>query len=160
MLSTVLTLTDYHISLIIWVTLIIVSIVVELITEDLVIIWGTCGAIIAFIAAALKAEVWLQLLLFALSTLLFIILLGPIVKKRRKKETIRTNADRLIGMVATVTEDFSNNEIGKVSVNNQIWRATSMNNESFVEGEKVQIEALSGAKVVVSKIKNEKIIRL
>ena len=133
---------------------------VEMITEDLVIIWGTCGAVIAFVAALFKAEVWVQLLLFTLATILFIVLLGPIVKKKRKKETIHTNADRLIGMTATVVEPFSNNEIGKVSINDQLWRATSMNNESFDVGEKVIIIAFSGAKLVISKTENENIIRL
>ena len=156
----ILSLTDTQIALIVWIVLIVLSIIVEMITEDLVIIWGTCGAVIAFLAALFKAEVWVQLLLFTLATILFIVLLGPIVKKRRKKETIHTNADRLIGMTATVVEPFSNNEIGKVSINDQLWRATSMNNESFAVGEKVIIIAFSGAKLVISKIDNENIIRL
>ena len=159
-MSNILSLTDTQIALIVWVVLIIASIIVEIITEDLVIIWGTCGAVIAFIAALFKADVWVQLLLFTFATILFIALLGPVVKKRRKKETIHTNADRLIGMTATVVESFSNNEIGKVSINEQLWRATSMNNESFTIGEKVIIKAFSGAKLVISKTENENIIRL
>jgi membrane protein implicated in regulation of membrane protease activity len=63
-------------------------------------------------------------------------------------------------MTATVVEPFSNNEIGKVSINDQLWRATSMNNESFDVGEKVIIIAFSGAKLVISKTENENIIRL
>ena len=154
-------LSDYHITLVLWGILIIVSLIVELATDELTIIWGTVGAIFSFLAALLHAEVWLQLLIFVVFTTLTIIISRPIIKKYAKKEIIRTNADRLIGMVAVVSEAFKNNEVGKVIVNGQTWRATSTSSEAFFEGEKVQVEGLSGTKVIVSKIvNNEKIIIL
>lgn len=154
-------LSDYHIALILWGVLILVSLIVELITDELTIIWGTIGAIFAFVATLLHADVWLQLLIFVIFTVLTIIISKPIIKKYAKKEIIRTNADRLIGMVAVVIEPFKNQEIGKVIVNGQTWRATSTTSEAFFEGEKVQVEGLSGTKVIVSKIvNNEKIIIL
>ena len=154
-------LSDYHITLILWGILIIVSLIVELATDELTIIWGTIGGVFSFLAALLHADVWLQLLIFVVFTTLTIIISRPIIKKYAKKEIIRTNADRLIGMVAVVSEPFKNNEIGKVTVNGQTWRATSTSSEAFFEGEKVQVEGLSGTKVIVSKIvNNEKIIIL
>ena len=152
-------LSDYHITLILWGVLIIVSLIVELATDELTIIWGTIGGIFSFLSALLHADVWLQLLIFVVFTTLTIIISRPIIKKYAKKEIIRTNADRLIGMVAVVSEPFKNNEVGKVTVNGQTWRATSTSSEAFFEGEKVQVEGLSGTKVIVSKIvNNEKII--
>lgn len=153
-------LSNYHIALILWGALILVSLVVELITEELTIIWGTVGAIFSFLATLLHAEIWLQLLIFIVFTTLTIIISRPIIKKYAKKEIIRTNADRIIGMVAIVSEAFKNNEVGKVIVNGQAWRATSTSNEAFFEGEKVQVEGLSGTKVIVSKINNDKIVIL
>lgn len=154
-------LSDYHITLFLWGALILVSLIVELATDELTIIWGTVGAIFSFLAALLHADVWLQLLIFVVFTTLTIIISRPIIKKYAKKEIIRTNADRLIGMVAVVSEPFKNNEVGKVTVNGQTWRATSTSSEAFFEGEKVQVEGLSGTKVIVSKIvNNEKIIIL
>ena len=154
-------LSDYHITLILWGILIIVSLIVELATDELTIIWGTIGGVFSFLAALLHADVWLQLLIFVVFTTLTIIISRPIIKKYAKKEIIRTNADRLIGMVAVVSEAFKNNEVGKVIVNGQTWRATSTSSEAFFEGEKVQVEGLSGTKVIVSKIvNNEKIIIL
>ena len=82
------------------------------------------------------------------------------MKKNRKKETIHTNADRIIGMVAVVLEPFKESSVGKVMVNGQTWRAIGVTTDEFYEGEKVQIEGLSGTKVIVSKINNEKIIKL
>lgn len=156
----IFSLSSYHITLILWGVLIIVSLIVELITEELTIIWGTIGAIFSFLAAIFKAEIWLQLLIFIVFTALTIIIFRPIIKKIAKKEMVRTNADRIIGMVAVVTEPFKNNEVGRVTVNGQSWRATSTSFQEFFEGEKVQVEGISGTKVIISKINNEKIIRL
>ena len=153
-------LTDYQIAIILWAILIVVSIVVELITDELTIIWGTVGAIFALIAAALHADVWLQLIIFAVFTVLFILVFRPLIKKYSKKEVIRTNADRIIGKVAVITEPFKDGNIGKATVNSQTWRAVSSSNEEFFEGEKVQIDGISGTKIIVSKINNEKIIKL
>lgn len=161
MLSQILTISTYNLSLIVWAALVIISIIIEVSTEDLVIVWATVGSIIAFVAALLNADIWVQLLLFIVFTTISIIVTRPLAKKLAKKEVIRTNADRVIGMVATVIEPFSNNSIGKVSINGHAWRATSLSNESFFEGEKVQVDGLSGTKVVISKIiNNENIVRL
>lgn len=151
---------DFHLTLLLWGILIVVSIVVELITDELTIIWGTVGAIFALISAALNAPVWLQLIIFFVFTISFLLIFKPIIEKNRKKETIHTNADRIIGMVAVVLEPFKESSVGKVMVNGQTWRAIGVTTDEFYEGEKVQIEGLSGTKVIVSKINNEKIIKL
>ena len=159
-LSLIEGMSDFNLTLLLWGILIVVSIVIELITDELTIIWGTVGAIFALISAALKAPIWLQLIIFFVFTILFILIFKPIIEKNRKRETVHTNADRIIGMVAVVTESFKEQEVGKVLVNNQTWRAIGTTNDEFFEGEKVQVEGLSGTKVIVSKINNEKIIKL
>ena len=153
-------LTEYQFVLLLWGILIVASIVVELITDELTIIWGTVGAIFAMISAILKADIWLQLIIFVIFTVGFILIFRPIIRKNRKLETIHTNADRVIGMIAVVTVPFKNEEIGQASINGQAWRAVSTSNESFVEGEKVQVDGLTGTKIIVSKINNERIIKL
>jgi len=159
-LSLIEGLSDYHLCLLLWGILIIASIVVELITDELTIIWGTVGGIFALISAAFNAPIWLQLIIFFIFTITFILIFKPVIEKNRKRETVHTNADRIIGMVAVVSEPFKENQIGKVTVNGQLWRAVSTSNDEFFEGEKVQVEGLSGTKVIVSKINNEKIIKL
>lgn len=153
-------LTEHQFILVLWGLLIVVSIVVELITDELTIIWGTVGAICALIAAIFRLDVWIQLIIFIVSTIGFILIFRPIIQKNRKIEAIHTNADRVIGMIAVVTKSFENDEIGQVVVNGQTWRAVSTSNEVFVEGEKVQVDGLTGTKIIVAKINNERIVKL
>lgn len=151
----------YILTIVAWAIVIVASLIVEFITDELTIIWGTVGAVCTLIAAILKAPIWAQFIIFFVTTGLFILLTRPIIKKYNKKEKSRTNADRIIGMVGVISEGFKDLEVGKVVVNGQTWRAASTSNEEFVEGEKVQIEGFSGTKAIVSKIENkENIIRL
>ena len=66
-------------------------------------------------------------------------MLSHLIQLKRKKETIHTNADRIIGMVAVVSESFKENSVGKVTVNGQTWRAIGVSNDEFFIGEKVQV---------------------
>ena len=63
------------------------------------------------------------------------------------------------GVITVDNEDFEQIEI-KVTVNGQTWRAIGVSNDEFFTGEKVQVEGITGTKVIVSKINNEKIIKL
>lgn len=151
----------YYFAIIAWSILIVVSLIVEFVTDELTIIWGTVGAVCTLIAAIFHAPIWLQFVIFFITTGLFILLTKPLIKKHNKKIKTRTNADRIIDMIGIVTEGFKESEVGKITVNGQVWRAASTSNEVFVEGEKVQIEGFSGTKAIVSKIKDdENIIRL
>ena len=54
----------------------------------------------------------------------------------------------------TIIQEISDDEIGEVKVNNELWRAVSVDSSNINVGEKVSIVSFNGNKVVVSKIKN------
>ena len=67
------------------------------------------------------------------------------------KETIHTNADKVLDMIGIVTKDINVGEIGEVRVNSELWRAVSLETEDLIVGEKVIINSFTGNKVLVSK---------
>jgi len=76
------------------------------------------------------------------------------------KEIIRTNTDKIIGMVGQVTKTIFPDEVGEIKVDNNTWRAIC-NEAVIVEvGEKVLINAVSGNKAVVSKINDQSNIEI
>ena len=146
-----LTLTENNILAIIWAVFIVATIIIELQTEDLVTIWFTIGAIGSLIAALCNAPFWLQIVLCIGIAGISLIIGRPIAKKLQKKEIIPTNTDRLIGEMATVTKTVTSDEPGEVVVHGRYWRALSKDNEVFEKDEKVKIEAISGATLIVTK---------
>ena len=146
--------------ILIWAFIIIATVVVELATDNLVTIWFTLGAVVALITLAFGASEWVQMVTFVGSSAIFLIATRPLTKKMMRRSIIKTNADRLVGTIATVTKSFEMGEIGEVKVDSIFWRAINLDGLSFQEGEKVMIDAITGTKLVVSKLDESKKIEI
>ena len=137
--------------LIIWLVLLIVFIGVEAITLGLTSIWFAGGALVALLAAALKAPVWLQLVLFLVTALLLLIFTRPVAVKYFNKDRVKTNVDSIVGKQGIVTAEIDNLlSQGKVVVSGQEWSARSVEEGiTIAEGTVVIVEAVSGVKLLV-----------
>ena len=154
-MSTFLTLEISTIMAIVWGAFIVVTAIIELQTADLVTIWFTIGGVGALICALCKGPIWLQVVIFLVISVVAIICTRPIAKKMQQKEIIRTNSDKVIGRIAVVTKNISDDEIGEVKIEGREWRAINNDGLSFQVGEKVIVDAISGTKLIVSKIEEE-----
>ena len=146
--------------ILIWAFIIIATIIVELATDALLTIWFTLGAVVALIVLAFGGCEWVQLISFVGSSAIFLVATRPLTKKMMRRSIIKTNADRLVGTIAIVTKGFNAGEIGEVKVDGVYWRAVNLDGVSFQEGEKVMIDAITGTKLVVSKLEDENKIEI
>lgn len=135
-----------------WVIFIIVTIIIEFESQDLVSIWFAIGAIGGLIAAALNIKPLLQIGIFLIISIILLFATRPLTKKMTKRERIPTNVDRYIGMVGIITKEVTPYQIGEIKVENSLWRATNLNNQSFEVGEKALIKAISGTKLIINKM--------
>ncbi|MFY9421739.1 MAG: NfeD family protein [Bacilli bacterium] len=135
-----------------WGIIFVVTLIIELETADLVTIWFSLSALITLICGVIFLKPLYQILLFLVLSVVLILATKPLAKKRMRGTYVRTNTDRFIGMVAVVTKEILPNEIGEVKIDNQLWRAVNNEGLAFQPGEKVIVDAISGIKLVVSKI--------
>lgn len=154
-MNNVLALTSTEITtIIIWAIVIIAALVIEFETAELVSIWFAAGGLVGLICSILGLEIWLQILLFAVVSGLFVIATRPFVKKISDNKTILTNADRLIGKTAIVTKDIKEGIRGEVLVEYQNWPAISKDSKEFKVGDHVVITEISGNKMIVNEIES------
>ncbi len=137
---------------IVWLVAAIIFLIIEALSVQLISIWLAGGAIVAMVLALLNVNFWIQVLVFAIVSLLLIILTRPLVKRILSKNVEATNADRSIGKEAAVTSEI-NNVLGKGQVNlaGQIWSARSSDDSVINEGETVIVEKIDGVKLIVSR---------
>ena len=57
--------------------------------------------------------------------------------------------------MAIVTKKIDVDEIGEVKIEGRLWRAINNNGLTFEENEKVLVKAISGTKLIVSKVEEE-----
>ncbi|WP_104138520.1 NfeD family protein [Arthrobacter sp. ZGTC131] len=133
-----------------WLTVFLVFAAVEMLTLDLFFIMLGGGALAGLVADFAGAELWLQIVVFCVVSLLMIAFVRPITLKHLHKGPAeqRTNVDRLIGESALVMEAVSATG-GRVKIGGDVWSARS---ESGVltEGQRVIVAAIDGATAVVA----------
>lgn len=135
----------------VWGVVLIGGLILEIITEQFVSIWFAAASLVSLLLAAIGAPRWAQLAVFAVVSVILLLLTKPVVKKLRGG-TVRTNADLNIGKIAVVTEDIKNElSKGRATVGGVSWRAVSEDGSSIDEGESVLIKEIDGAKLIVAK---------
>ena len=134
----------------VWLGLIVAFIAVEAATVNLVSIWFIGGSVAGLVCAILGAPTLLQFAVFILVSALLLALLRPLLKKYLRVKPTKTNADRLVGQEALVTEQIDNlRETGAIRINGVLWTAKSADDTQIPIGMRVVIERIEGAKVYV-----------
>lgn len=142
-----------------WLILMVVFLVIELSTVNLVTIWFAGGCLGALIASLFQVSILWQILIAALLSgiLLAICIIFKPFDKMKKKEAVPTNSDRAIGQIGLVEEEIDPIEgTGLVRVMGQSWSAVSSDGRPVKKGEFVLVRAIQGVKLVVSRQHKEK----
>ena len=134
----------------VWVVLIVVFLVVEGATAGLTSIWFAAGALAALAAVFLDASVWLQIAVFLVVSVIALIATRPLAKKYVNKKAEPTNADKVIGGNAAVTERIDNFAgTGAVTVSGRLWTARSATDEPIEAGTLTVVRRIEGVKLIV-----------
>ena len=136
----------------IWLIAGIVLIIAEVISGDFVLIMLGLGALFGAGSAALTGNVFIDIAVFAVTSVGMLALARPALKRRfLSGPNIRMHTDALIGARAVVlsTVDF---EAGQVKVGGDVWSARSMSQDHppIAPGTSVTVVEISGATAVVS----------
>jgi len=138
----------------IWLAAIVFFGIAEAVTAGLVSIWFVAGSVAALIAAALNASILTQVLLFAAVSGATLAATRPLARKLSRKDRTATNADRVLGASAKVTETVDDvNSTGAVYVDGKTWTARSADGTVLPQGTLVRVERMEGVKLYVSRIK-------
>lgn len=134
----------------VWLGVTALAAFVEAVTLTLVSVWCVAGGLAAVFAAYFGASLPAQLLLFLGVSIVTAAVVRPLARKYADPHKVATNADRLLGMEAKVTEDIDNaRPSGAVYADGKTWTARSADGEAIPAGETVKIERMEGVKLIV-----------
>lgn len=141
--------------LILWVILLVVFVVLEAVTVQLVSIWFAIGCVGGIIANFCGASEVVQIIVVLAVSFVCLAVTKPVLKKVVKKEKIQpTNADRLIGQSAVVIDPVNNiRETGTVKIHGVEWNVRSADDSVIESGSVVKIINIKGSKLIVAKEK-------
>ena len=141
---------------IIWLVLLLLFAGAEAATVGLTSIWFAAGALCALIAALLGGALWIQIALFLAVSALCMLAVRPLARRHLNSKVEATNADRVIGEQAQVTEDIDNiHGKGAVVIRGVTWTARSEDGLPVPAGALVRVLRIEGVKVFVERVNAE-----
>lgn len=133
-----------------WMVVSVILFVVEGATTQLICLWFAFGALFAVLASFIGAPLWVQLLIFLVSSVAVLIVGRPIFMEKLSKRREPTNADRVIGQTGLVIEQIDNlAQTGRVSVNGLDWTARTEEDTIVPVRSKVLVLRIDGVKLIV-----------
>ena len=138
---------------IVWLVLLVLLVLGEIATVSLTSIWFAVGALGGLIVAFFHGSTFLQITVFLILSGLSLLLVRPMFKNFMKTGISPTNADRVIGKTAVVTQTIDNMAAqGQVSIAGQIWTARSEHNLVIPADSRVKVLRIEGVKVFVETV--------
>ncbi|MGN0961103.1 MAG: NfeD family protein [Christensenellales bacterium] len=141
----------------IWLAVIVITVIVEIITTELISIWFTLGAIIPFILAStnLVGFEW-QMIIFVVVSAILILSLRKVTKKfLLRNANTKTNTDALIGQKFRLLSKTDFETIGTVKVKDLEWSAVGDQGQTIKAGQIVEVVGVSGNKLLVKAVDNK-----
>ena len=137
----------------IWLAVIAISLIIEIVTLDLVSVWFAFGALIPFILSAIGGiAIEIQIAIFVVVTALLITFMRKYAQKLLLKNmNAKTNVDAFVGKTYRLLEDTDFEHNGSVKVNDVVWTAVSEDGSLLKKGSLVEIVKVDGNKHKVKK---------
>ena len=138
---------------VIWLALMVVFMLIEASTVTLVSVWFAAGSLAAMLASVLHAPLWLQVMVFVLTSAAALSALRPLVRRYFTPKITKTNVDAVIGATGLVTVAVDNvSAVGQVKLGAMYWTARSTAGDPIPEGTLVRVDRIEGVKVFVTAV--------
>ncbi len=129
--------------------------IAELFTADFLFASIGLACLITSVFAFLGFSLYVQLVIFSLSIIIIFATIRPFVKKflEGKNKAKELGLNTLIGKKGKVSEKIDNTQdIGRVKIDADNWKAISETNEIIEEGESVIVTKMESITIFVKKV--------
>ncbi len=136
-----------------WLVLSGICFVIEMMTVGFFIFWFGIGALIAMITSFFVEDIFIQSIIFIVSSTLLLFLTRKFVKRFEKKDNVSTNAFSIIGKRGIVTKEINQAlEKGQVKIGSEIWSAKTKDESIIPMGTEIEVTSIEGVKAIVTPV--------
>ena len=134
-----------------WVIIAVICLILELMNGDFFIMCFAIGGVCSSIAAAVGGNIYVQLAVFAITSVLSLFFVRPAALRylHKNEDTRVSNADALIGQTGRVSEPIVADGFGRVAIDGDDWKAVSEDGSVIEKGTDVEIIKMDSIIVTV-----------
>jgi len=138
----------------IWVIISILCLILELSSGDFFILCFAIGSAVSAILAGCGLSLTWQIVAFAVVSALSLLLVRPaLIRKLHKPQRERlSNADAMIGQVGRVSEPIVAGGYGRVAIDGDDWKSTSVDGVAIDKGTRVRVVKMDSIILTVEPI--------
>jgi len=138
----------------IWLSVFVLSLIIEAVGTDLVSIWFALGSLLALILSLIPGvSWWIELIVFFVVSVAALCSLRPIVHKFMRRDIMNSNIDEMTHKKGLLTKKIDTLHQGECQIGDVTWTAiATTDRESIEAGTVVEVLAVSGNKLIVKKV--------
>lgn len=132
--------------IVVWAVVMALTLLLEFFTVDFFASCFSVGALVALILAACHVNVYWQVGIFFVVTVVALCTARPLLKRLIKKPMVPTNVDQYFGKTARLLSDVVDGT-SSIKINDVVWKVTCGAN--LKQNDEVVIERVEGNKMIV-----------
>lgn len=144
-----------------WLIIAGVCFIIEMATVGFFVFWFGVGALISMVVSIFfPGNIFLQSIVFVISSVILLLLTKPLVNKFTKKDKkVETNAYSIIGKKGIVIQDINPTfGVGQIKIAGEVWSAKTIDESTIEKGTQIEVKQIDGVKAVVEPINVESTI--
>ena len=134
-----------------WTLIGVICLILELTSGDFFIMCFSIGAFITAIAAAFVPSFTVQIIVFAVASLLCLLFVRPLALKyfHRNDSDRQSNVDAMVGRRGVVTDAIEAGGYGRVKIDGDSWKACGEGDQAIAKGTRVEVVAIDSVIITV-----------
>ena len=137
--------------ILLWLAVVVVAVVVEIETVQLVSVWFAASGLVTMILAAFNCSIEIQLYVFVILSVVLFALSRPIVKKINKSKSDNSTIESMIGEEVVVIKEIKVGDVGEIKARYDRYSAIAPSETQNIPVETIcVIKEIRGNKVIVA----------
>lgn len=140
-------------NIILWLAVVVIAIIIEIETVQIVSIWFAASALVTMILAAFNCPLDIQLIVFVLLSVILFLVSRPLVKKLNKGKSENSTVESMIGEKVVVTKEIKVGETGEIKAKYDKYTAIAPCETTNIPIDTLcVIKEIRGNKVIVERL--------
>lgn len=140
-------------NIILWLAVVVIAIIIEIETVQIVSIWFAASALVTMILAAFNCPLDIQLIVFVLLSVILLLVSRPLVKKLNKGKSENSTVESMIGEKVVVTKEIKVGETGEIKAKYDRYTAIAPCETTNIPIDTLcVIKEIRGNKVIVERL--------
>ena len=137
-------------NILLWLVVVIIAVIVEVETLQIVSVWFAASGLIAMILAAFNCQLEIQIIIFVILSVILFLCSRPLVKKINKSKSDNSTIESMIGEEVLVIKEIKVGEVGEIKAKYERYSAIAPSVKTDIPVDTIcVIKEIRGNKVIV-----------